>query len=170
MSTHTVDLNQLLADVVELHRGQMEQVDISLSLDSTIGPMKLDSGRMRQVFNNLIVNAGQALKQTDNARLVITTLAGSDKNENIVTIQVEDNGPGIRTDLLERLFEPYVTSKEKGSGLGLAIVKKIIDEHGGTIWVKNMKTGGSCFTIQLPVKMDRDNERSEPLSNRASNE
>ena len=60
-----------------------------------------------------------------------------------------------------QLFEPYVTSKDKGSGLGLAIVKKIIDEHGGAIWAKNMKNNGSCFTIQLPVKMNRPNQQQQ---------
>ena len=62
---------------------------------------------------------------------------------------------------MEQLFEPYVTSKEKGSGLGLAIVKKIIDEHGGTIWAKNMKNNGSCFNIQLPVKMNKSAQHEQ---------
>jgi nitrogen fixation/metabolism regulation signal transduction histidine kinase len=159
MNVHDVDLNQLLADVVELHKGHSGQVDISLTLDESISPMKLDSGRMRQVFNNLIVNALQALQHTENAKLSLSSEAGTGKNEKIVTIRVEDNGPGIQDELLDRLFDPYVTSKEKGTGLGLAIVKKIIDEHGGTIWAKNMKNNGSCFTIQLPVKINRPDEQ-----------
>jgi nitrogen fixation/metabolism regulation signal transduction histidine kinase len=152
MNIDNVNLNQLLADVVELHKGHNEPVEIQLSLDDSITPMMLDSGRIRQVFNNLIVNATQALKDTNHALLRVSTKAGSGKKANIVIIRFEDNGPGIQKKLLDNLFEPYVTSKEKGSGLGLAIVKKIIDEHGGTIWVKNMKNNGSCFTIQLPVK------------------
>ncbi|GMT39931.1 MAG: two-component sensor histidine kinase [bacterium] len=152
MNIHNVDLNQLLADVVELHKGHNEPVEIKLSLDDSISPMMLDSGRMRQVFNNLIVNATHALKHTEHAQLLVSTQSGTGKKTGIVTIRFEDNGPGIQKKLLENLFEPYVTSKEKGSGLGLAIVKKIIDEHGGTIWVKNMENNGSCFTIQLPLK------------------
>ncbi len=159
MNVDNVDINQLLADVVELHKGHSGQIDISLSLDESISPMKLDSGRMRQVFNNLIVNALQALQHTENAKLSVSSQSGTGRNEKIVTIRVEDNGPGIQKDLLDQLFDPYVTSKEKGTGLGLAIVKKIIDEHGGTIWAKNMKNNGSCFTIQLPVKINRPNEQ-----------
>ena len=159
MNIHDVDLNQLLADVVELHKGHSGQVDILLTLDESITPMKLDSGRMRQVFNNLIVNALQALQHTENATLSVVSKSGKGKNEKIVTIQIEDNGPGIQKDLLDQLFDPYVTSKEKGTGLGLAIVKKIIDEHGGTIWAENMKNNGSCFTIQLPVKINRPHHR-----------
>lgn len=161
MNIHNVDLNQLLADVVELHKGHFGQVEVTLSLDDSIPPMMLDSGRMRQVFNNLIVNALQALDNTENAKLLVSTQTGTGKNEKIVTIHVEDNGQGIQKELMEKLFEPYVTSKEKGSGLGLAIVKKIIDEHGGAIWAKNMKKGGSCFTIQLPVKLNKSPQQQQ---------
>lgn len=166
MNIHDVDLNQLLTDVVELHKGHCDAITVKLSLDDSISPMMLDTGRMRQVFNNLLINAAHALQNTDNAQLLISTKSGISKKAKIVTIIFEDNGPGIQKDLLDNLFEPYVTSKEKGSGLGLAIVKKIIDEHGGTIWVKNLKNNGSCFTIQLPVKNqsnkhqpDTDNEK-----------
>jgi nitrogen fixation/metabolism regulation signal transduction histidine kinase len=164
MNIQDIDLNRLITDIVELHRGHTLPVAITLDLDKSIQPMMLDSGRMRQVFNNLIVNAIQAMSGVQNAQLRISSQHGAGKYENIVTIRVEDNGPGINKDLLDHLFEPYVTNKEKGSGLGLAIVKKIIDEHGGTIWVKNMKTGGSCFTIQLPVKMNRYTEQQRRVN------
>ena len=161
MNIHDVDLNQLIADVVELHKGHSGEVEFTLSLDNSIPPMMIDSGRMRQVLNNLIVNALQALQDTDNPKLLISSQSGTGKNEKIVTITLEDNGPGIQNELMGQLFEPYVTSKDKGSGLGLAIVKKIIDEHGGAIWAKNMKNNGSCFTIQLPVKMNRPNQQQQ---------
>ncbi|MEN8710984.1 MAG: ATP-binding protein [Arenicellales bacterium] len=161
MNIHDINLNQLIADVVELHKGHSGQVEFTLLLDDSIPLMMLDSGRMRQVLNNLIVNALQALQHTENAKLLISTQSGTGKNEKIVTITLEDNGPGIQNELMDKLFEPYVTSKEKGSGLGLAIVKKIIDEHGGAIWAKNMKNNGSCFTIQLPVKMNRSTQQRQ---------
>ncbi len=165
MNIHNVDLNQLLADVVELHKGHSEAITVKLSLDDSISPMMLDTGRMRQVFNNLLINATHALQNTDNAQLLVSTKSGTSKKAEIVTILFQDNGPGIQKDLLDNLFEPYVTSKEKGSGLGLAIVKKIIDEHGGTIWVKNLKNNGSCFTIQLPVKKYQSNEHQPVTDN-----
>ena len=161
MNIHDINLNQLIADVVELHKGHSGQVEFTLLLDDSIPPMMLDSGRMRQVLNNLIVNALQALQHTENAKLLIRTQSGTGKNEKIVTITLEDNGPGIQNELMDKLFEPYVTSKEKGSGLGLAIVKKIIDEHGGAIWAKNMKNNGSCFNIQLPVKINRSTQQRQ---------
>ena len=112
--------------------------------------MKLDSGRIRQVFNNLIVNAQQAMHNTENAKLSISSRSGTGKNKNIVTIKVEDNGPGIQNELLDKLFEPYVTTKASGSGLGLAIVKKIVEEHGGNIKAYNQNKG-AIVEIILPI-------------------
>jgi nitrogen fixation/metabolism regulation signal transduction histidine kinase len=62
-----------------------------------------------------------------------------------------DNGSGLNAEQIETIFEPYVTSKAKGTGLGLAIVKKIIEEHGGAIWVDTSYNNGAGFVIQLPV-------------------
>jgi nitrogen fixation/metabolism regulation signal transduction histidine kinase len=152
MNLASVDLNQLLADVVELHRGHAGNVTIELDLDDKLPPIMLDSGRIRQVFNNLINNALQAMQSTDNGVLMLGTRLGDDKTDNLACITVSDNGPGIPHNLMDRLFEPYVTSKEKGTGLGLAIVKKIVDEHGGTIWASNAEQGGACFTIKLPLR------------------
>ena len=76
-----------------------------------------------------------------------------------VRLSVSDTGCGMDKGVMERIFDPYFTTKPSGTGLGLAIVKKIIDEHGGTIWAKNMKNNGSCFTIQLPVKINRPDEQ-----------
>jgi hypothetical protein len=68
----------------------------------------------------------------------------------LLELAVEDNGGGIALDLLDNLFEPYVTTKAKGTGLGLAIVKKIIEEHGGIIWAENLK-GGARLSARLPL-------------------
>ena len=67
-----------------------------------------------------------------------------------VEISVSDNGPGFDKNLMERIFEPYVSSKLKGQGLGLAIVKKITEEHNGKIKVANLAQGGARVTVTLP--------------------
>ena len=62
-----------------------------------------------------------------------------------------DDGPGFPSDMLERLFEPYVTTKDTGNGLGLAIVKKIVEEHGGTIRAENATDRGARIKIRIPL-------------------
>ena len=79
-----------------------------------------------------------------------TRRAGTAPRE-YIELQVCDNGPGFARSVIDRLFEPYVTSKEKGTGLGLAIVKKIVDEHGGTLAAENRRDGGACVSLRLPL-------------------
>ncbi len=72
----------------------------------------------------------------------------------MLEIRVIDSGPGIDAVVINSLFEPYITTKQKGTGLGLAIVKKIIDEHLGTVWLENNKEQkGACAVIRLPVNI-----------------
>ncbi len=66
------------------------------------------------------------------------------------SVTVEDNGPGWPADRLDRMFEPYMTTKAKGTGLGLAIVKKIVDNHKGFIKVTSEPCAGTCFIVMLP--------------------
>jgi signal transduction histidine kinase len=68
-----------------------------------------------------------------------------------VELRIEDQGPGIDAEVLEHLYEPYVSTKPKGGGLGLAIVKKIIEEHGGMVRVSNKADGGARVVIQFPL-------------------
>ena len=142
----TVRLNQLIQEVVDLY--QHSQANIILELDEHIHTMEADKGRLRQLLHNVIKNAIEASEQRVQIHLMthhklITALE-------YVELRIEDNGPGIPETLLERVFEPYVTSKTKGTGLGLAIVKKIVEEHGGSIHIENMP--GACITILLPLK------------------
>jgi nitrogen fixation/metabolism regulation signal transduction histidine kinase len=66
-----------------------------------------------------------------------------------VDLVVADNGPGIPSELMDRVFEPYVTNKTKGNGLGLAIVRKIVEDHGGRVWAQNLRAGGASIHIRL---------------------
>ena len=72
-------------------------------------------------------------------------------NQHWCIIELCDNGPGFPAEMLENIFDPYVTNKPKGTGLGLAIVKKIIEEHGGMIQASNHEQGGARITIRLPA-------------------
>ena len=117
-------------------------------------PVRIDRQLLRRVVINLVRNAGQALRASRHAdaesRGTIVVRADSDGDAYVVV--VEDDGPGVPEAMRERIFEPYVTSKDDGDGLGLAIAKKIVMEHGGTIAVGTSKSlGGAAFTIRLPL-------------------
>lgn len=104
---------------------------------------------LRQVLHNLLKNALEAI---DNQGLIQINLRRVQKNSaDFVEIAIYDDGPGIKDGQIEKIFDPYVTTKAKGTGLGLAIVKKIIEEHGGAIWVDTHHKPGAGFIIQLPA-------------------
>jgi len=101
------------------------------------------------LLHNLIKNALEAVKETVDARIVVSTVSVDSAGNNLIELCVDDNGPGFKTDVLENIFEPYVSTKPKGSGLGLAIVKKIVEEHGGTIRAESSQAGGALVRIRF---------------------
>jgi nitrogen fixation/metabolism regulation signal transduction histidine kinase len=156
--------NQLVAEVADLYRSQDPRVEIRLDLDERLESVEADRGRIRQILNNLVTNALEALEGSGGARVLdIATRregtgtagasgAGGAPAEEHAVISVCDNGPGFQRELLGRVFDPYVTSKPKGTGLGLAIVKKIVEEHGGRIEADNRPEGGARVRVILPLK------------------
>jgi nitrogen fixation/metabolism regulation signal transduction histidine kinase len=145
-------LNQLVSEVADLYRSQAPRTRIRLDLDEHIEAIEADRGRVRQILNNLVTNAFEALDGVASPLLEISTRLESGDDGAYAAITVCDNGPGFQRELLGRVFDPYVTSKPKGTGLGLAIVKKIIEEHGGRIDADNRPEGGARVRLVLPVK------------------
>ncbi len=131
-----VDLAKLVKDAVMLQESAMPEVKLVASLPDTPVPAELDATMIGQALTNLIKNAGEAIETYQESgapadhrpEIRITMQAGQDD----VLITISDNGIGLPEDRA-RLFEPYVTTREKGTGLGLPIVKKIIEEHGGSL-------------------------------------
>jgi len=85
-------------------------------------------------------------------QLRITTQMMKSAQGDYVEVRVGDTGHGIAEDIIDNLFEPYVTNKTKGTGLGLAIVKKIAEEHGGMVIARNQPAGGAEIVIRLPCR------------------
>jgi len=190
MQSRPVDLNDLIHDVVELyknsrggagvvplHRGSKtgkgkttRAVTTKLDLDENLPRIPADPGRLRQVLHNLLLNARDALTNSPRPVIRLGTRLVGENNHRSVELTVQDNGPGFPDALLARLYEPYVTHKEKGTGLGLAIVKRIVEEHGGTIRAYNLKEGGACIIIRLPVSAAVGAAESPAVSNPARGE
>ena len=146
------NLNQLVSEVADLYRSQAPRTGIRLELDERLEGIEADRGRVRQILNNLVTNALEALEGVSSPQLEISTKLEDSTEVAYAALTVCDNGPGFQRELLARVFDPYVTSKPKGTGLGLAIVKKIIEEHGGRIDADNRPEGGARVRIVLPVK------------------
>jgi nitrogen fixation/metabolism regulation signal transduction histidine kinase len=144
-------LNQLVNEVADLYRSQAPRTRIRLDLDARLEGIEADRGRVRQILNNLVTNALEALEGIAQPALEIATRLDSTEESEYASVTVCDNGPGFQRELLGRVFDPYVTSKPKGTGLGLAIVKKIVEEHGGRIDADNRPEGGARVRVVLPV-------------------
>ena len=151
MRVSRFSLNQLVTEVAELYRSQDPRASIHLTLDAQLEGIEADRGRVRQILNNLVTNALEALEGTVQPRLEIATRLEGAEDGQYAALAVCDNGPGFQRELLGRVFDPYVTSKPKGTGLGLAIVKKIVEEHGGRIDADNRPEGGARVRVLLPV-------------------
>ncbi|MBL1141757.1 MAG: HAMP domain-containing protein [Proteobacteria bacterium] len=126
------------------------EIDIEPDLPAVIG----DEKKLRQVFNNLLTNAIDANSVSEDNLLKISAKKVDIDNTEMLEIRVMDSGAGIEPSVINNVFEPYITSKQKGTGLGLAIVKKIIDEHMGTVWLENNNgQKGACAVIRLPINI-----------------
>ena len=95
-------------------------------------------------------NAQDALAEVAEPRIIVT----SEDTGRTVRLSIEDNGSGFPEQMKSRVFEPYVTTKQKGTGLGLSIVKKIIEDHGGSVAIENVKPHGAKVSIDLPRRTD----------------
>ncbi|MGB1446303.1 MAG: ATP-binding protein [Arenicellales bacterium] len=145
----TTDLNQLITDTVELFRSGTTAVTLRVEPDSNLESIEIDPNSFRQVLNNLIINAQDALAGNTGTVIIRTEY---DSGTDTVTLTVQDDGPGFDADKIDRIFEPYVSSKEKGTGLGLAICRRIVEEHGGTIRASNAQPAGAAVIISLPLR------------------
>ena len=146
-----IDLNALVLDVVELYRNASPEVRFETCLGPSLAPAHADPDQVRQILHNLLKNAVEACSDSDRPLVRAETRAGSLHHQGMVELEVHDSGAGFQDEILDRIFEPYVTSKPKGTGLGLAIAKKIIEEHGGTVSGHNAPGGGARITIHLPA-------------------
>jgi nitrogen fixation/metabolism regulation signal transduction histidine kinase len=125
-----------------------EPTAIEFDLPAGEAPAEIDRQMLRRVVINLVRNAAQALAGKQGTGRVLVRLGREDGFWNL---DVEDDGPGIPSELRDAVFDPYVTTKTEGTGLGLAIVKKIVVEHGGTIAASESDLGGARLRVRLPA-------------------
>ena len=144
-----LDINTLIRDITELHVAHLTRIRFLFDLADDLPQIMTDPAGIRQVLNNLIINASDALGDKG-GELKLSTRIDHAK-DNLLVLELQDNGPGFPAKLLDRIFEPYVTTKTSGSGLGLPISRRIIEENGGTMRATNLPKGGAIVIIHLPV-------------------
>ena len=135
-----LDLNALVAEVLALYGQAQEQGLLKAQLAEGLPLIMGDATQLRQVVHNLVQNALDAVADRPAGRVRVATSAARAESGELraVRLTVIDNGPGFAGNVLQRAFEPYITTKSKGTGLGLAVVKKIADEHRATVRIANL--------------------------------
>ncbi|MDH4120629.1 MAG: ATP-binding protein [Deltaproteobacteria bacterium] len=145
----TDNLNRVVEEVGRLYaNGLPEGVVLSVNLDPAVPDMALDSSQLKRVFTNLVDNAAAALTKGGTISLSTRLLSAPPR----VLAEVADNGPGLPSQVLARLFEPYTSTKQGGTGLGLTIANQIVLDHNGKLHYVENKPRGARFTLELPVE------------------
>jgi signal transduction histidine kinase len=144
------DARALLEEVVELRRPELESQGIEFieDIDTAACVLVGERDRLKQVVNNLITNAVEAL---DGSRQRTIQLVSQKLGDGTWEVAVIDNGPGISPEIAERAFESFVTTKDAGTGLGLAIVKRIVNLHGGAAKLTQLPEGGTRASFWIPM-------------------
>jgi two-component system sensor histidine kinase HydH len=141
-----VDLNQVIHEVKALMAEAVKDKGVSLveRLAPSLPPIEADPNQLKQVLVNLVKNA---LEATDKKGKIQLSSGAQDAQ---VWFTVQDTGKGMPEEVLEKIFNPFYTTKDKGTGLGLAVINKIVSDHHGTITVDSVAGSGSTFTVRLP--------------------
>jgi len=141
------NLNSIINSTIELYDADPE-VELRLNLDGSLPDIYLDIDSIKRALINLVKNS----KEANTSELTIIKIKSElDIVKKMVKVTIEDNGDGFDKNIIDKIFEPYATTKITGSGLGLAIVQNIVDQHNGNIFAKNIQPHGARIVIELPV-------------------
>ena len=140
------DVSKLIDETLEFLKRDKDSFQVLVEHNGNTF-IEADIKRIRQVLNNVFTNTIDALKSESHPIIKIRTKPVIYQSNEYLVLEVKDNGHGFENNLLDSVFEPYITTKNKGTGLGLPIVKKIIEEHKGLISIKNNKEKGATLSI-----------------------
>lgn len=168
-----MDLNGLVADFEKMiHRVIGENIEMSISYKDYLPMIKADSGQINQVLLNLIMNAREAMPSGGRITLKTDLMYIDEKQVhlypdasigNYVMLSIRDTGTGIEKEVLNKIFEPFYTTKTSGTGLGLSVVYGIVKQHDGFIHVDSRPSIGTTFNIFLPAKDEVDNSSAKDV-------
>jgi two-component system sensor kinase FixL len=147
-----LDLETILRDVVKLIHPDaiLHNVNVVLQMDPGARRVYGDKVQLQQVLLNLLLNAVQAMKVCPMNERQVTVRTGPSKDHKVM-IAVRDRGEGLKSDQLNKIFQPFYTTKDNGLGLGLAISRSIVEAHGGRLWAQNNPDRGAMICFTVPV-------------------
>jgi two-component system, NtrC family, sensor histidine kinase HydH len=157
------DISELIDEVVRsasTDPAYQPTIQIQAAYEHTDGPVAFDMHLLRQALINLIQNALQAMPR--GGRVLIRTLEETVEGRGYLRLDVRDEGLGIRKELLERVFDPFFTTRAMGTGLGLPIVKRVVEDHKGILRVDSVEGKGTTFSILLPRNAGAPMSSREP--------
>jgi two-component system NtrC family sensor kinase len=156
------DLNRVVDDTLELRRYALRnaQIDVETKFDLELPLTWADSFQLQQVVLNLLTNAEHALVEWGGLRRIVLSTMQSGRN---LQIRIADSGPGVEAEHLDRIFNPFFTTKPvgEGTGLGLSISDGIVREHGGRIRIESQRGHGAAFIVEIPYAAPPDARRAE---------
>jgi C4-dicarboxylate-specific signal transduction histidine kinase len=149
------DINEAIEEVIEMVRGPIDKnrVSVRTRLAPDLNSVWGDRVQLQQVVLNLILNAVEAMGLVDEQSRHLSIRTEQRGGAGIL-VAVHDSGPGIDPEHLQRVFEPFYTTKNSGLGMGLSICRSIIDAHGGRLWADANELRGAVFQFSLPAAHD----------------
>ena len=147
-----LDVNDAIREVVILMRSELNRHDVSLEseLSGGLEPIMGDRVQLQQVILNLIMNGIEAMSAVMRQPRLLRVSSRID-GPGAVLIAVEDSGPGLAPETIDRLFDPFFTTKPSGMGMGLSICRSIVDAHGGRLWASPRSPQGAVFQFTVPT-------------------
>jgi C4-dicarboxylate-specific signal transduction histidine kinase len=152
-SVEPIGMPELIGDVISLTRGELQKNKVALKLEipDDVPAIPVDRVQMQQVFVNLILNAIEAMRETPDKDRTLTIDVASDSE--LMTVGLNDSGPGVPPDRADNIFRPFETSKVNGMGMGLSICRTIVESHGGQMRLVQSGAPGCRFEFTLPVNI-----------------
>ena len=146
-----VDLNEVIHSVIAVTRSEVERNRIALrtELDADLPAIRADRVQLQQVVLNLIMNAIDAMTDSEARELLVSSGQTTPQG---VLVSVFDTGSGVDPQNVERVFEPFYTTKNSGMGMGLAICRSILETHGGRLSARANEPHGAIFEFELPIE------------------
>jgi PAS domain S-box-containing protein len=148
----TADINQLIRELARILREDAIRRGVSIKLDlaDDLQQAQIDSVQIQQVLLNLATNAMDAMTDIEGTREL--TIRSRNHNQGEVIVSVADTGCGVPPDIIDKVFDPFFSTKSEGTGMGLALCRTIIEEHDGRLWVANSSPEGAVFQFSLRVR------------------